>query len=328
MKKHSFLLTIIAVGVFGRWVLVPSLNRLKERGERQAAEAKKVVVTSCFSVDKCSIEELYSMRFKNSENRPLLRKYILSHWDEISQTHLKQLWYLRAQVINDEDLENSLLKSVKLLNKDLQKSFLRGLFLCHHRACTSFSKKNINAWDKTIYFEEVNSLQIKLPGSWSKKNKYLVALLTSYSKSAEFTKAVALIDYIPNHPKLKKFIESNYLKIIGQRNIEKVTYHLARYNSGWHDRSYKSVLESREGAHIDSFIRNMKVGCPQKLDLIFSYWSGWSNATRSFAKLEAKYLFGKVTKQTKMMGLTVKDFVEESKCTNSTNSFSSQAPSF
>jgi hypothetical protein len=316
MKKQYFFLALIIIGILGKWVVMPSVKRMKMEQKALAEKQQKEVVTSCFSRGKCSITELLSLESQNGNRRELLRNYVLKNWNEISSQSQKTAWYLRAQVITAEDIKQSFLDSVLALDKNLQHSFLKGLSLCHNRHCLDFGKKFYTSWSQEEFFEEVSLIRIKVPGHWSKKNKILKGLLDTFEYSGEFTKAVALIDFIPNHPSLKKFLEVNYLKIIGQSNIDKVALHLARYNSGWHDRSIAKIMGSLSNSHIDSYLRNMKVGCPQKVLDIYKFRNGWNSVTKEVARVEAKYLFNQSNEITRELGLKDIDFVSESKCLN------------
>lgn len=315
MKKYHYFLVLIAIGIIGKWVVMPSVKTMKLRQDREREKQQKEVLSSCFLRGKCSVSELLSMRSQTGNQKEQLREYVLKNWGTLVHQSPKTMWYLKAQIITAEDINEEFISDILKLSKFNQQAFLQGLSHCHNRHCLDFGKKYYARFNQEDFYDEINLIRIKVPGHWSEKNDILKRLLDSYESSREFTKAATLIDFIPNHPMLKKFLEKHYLRVIGHTHIEKVALHLARYNPGWHDRNYKRVMKSRYMAHIDAFLLNMKVGCPQKLKEIFSYKSYWNEATLEIAKKEARYLFKEMSPVVSDLGLKKEDFIASSKCT-------------
>jgi len=295
---------------------MPSIKTMKKKQDHKREALQKEVVTSCFLRGKCSVQELLSMHSQTGNRKEMLKNYLIKNWQELLADSPTTSWYLRAQVIDEGDINQEFLTEVLKLPKNFQHAFLKGLANCHNRHCLDFGKKYHESFSSEEFFEEIHLILIKAPGSWVQKNKLLKKLLESFSKSREFTKAVSLVDYIPNHPLLKKYLEKHYLNIIGQSQIEKAALHLSRYNQGWHDRNVRRVLNSLYSAHIDAYLKYMRVGCPQRLEKIYSYKKKWNSATQLIAKNEAKYLFKEINSYPRDLGLRKMDLIQDSKCTS------------
>lgn len=321
MKIHHIFAAFIVIGIFGRWIVIPSVKRVKLEKEYQAKKDAKEAQASCFDKGHCSLYDLMRGPELVGEFRPLSVKYLHKNWEELLKENSYLAWKLRGMLIGDEDNKALFIKSLKELDSRHQKAFLSGLYSCHERACQSFYAKNMELWkDDKIYFEEVSRLDLKQPGHWGKKNKILKSLLVNYEEREEYARAIELLEFIPNHPQLKKFVEKFYLKIIGQRNIDNAAVHLARYNNGWADRQFKTILESDVPAHKDAFLGVLKISCPQKLNQIYSYWSQWNNNTRKIALNEARYLLKDNEKLREKIGLKKTSLVLGSKCHSSLSS--------
>lgn len=264
------LLTMIFVGLFGRWVFVPAINNLHQQKNVKSPNDFQIefagVQKDCISKNKCLISDLLNPYFLQPENQQLARAYILENLSILKKENLYLTYLLIGHFINNESFEFLSGTKLNTLNEEKKAGLFEGLFHCPLVECKKYFEKNKEYIKKNATRIQYLKILLKQEGSWVEHNKELDELLGLIVKNETYIQLISLIEYIPNHPKLRANIEKYYLKIFGQRNINKAAFHLARYNQGWHDRKFNEVFTSKSSPHIDGFIEMMKVGCPQKIN--------------------------------------------------------------
>jgi hypothetical protein len=320
MKTYHYFAIFTLITVFTKWVILPEVNKVDQRDLYKKDLRFEASEHNCVSKGECGLHDLMSGPQLTGANKLETRKYVLSNWKELVKQSPVDSYFLRARIITKDDFSAKFLNMILASGREQQAGFLQGLYSCHDIECENFAQEYLKTWENIPYMEEeVAKLKIKLPGHWSQKNKVLEKLLKLYANNEEYARAVTLIDFIPNHPGLKEFLAKHYLKIIGQGLIDRTSYHLARYEHTWHDKMYEEVMKSGNLAHIDAFLKTMKVSCPQNVDKIFSFWDSWNKPTQSIARNEARYLLDESNQLLKKIDLNVSELVKEAKCRTKTS---------
>lgn len=272
VNKSYLFLTLIVIGILGRWVLVPSIAKIHDLNEAQKHEKIDNLNTyeTCFSAQNCLPEDLLHPLNLTSQREKAVRLYLQNN-QQIFLKNGKYITYFLNGVYLNLDLNSSVEMQLKNMREKDRKAFFDGLFYSPLASTNSFLNDNFTAFKKFCP-SRIDCLKLEIkasPEAWEIKNKKLEELFLEVEKSGNLTALVPLLDIIPNHPLLRNFLEKNYLLIVGENNIDRISSHLARYNPGWHDRQYKKILESNKQVAIHYFIETLNVGCPGQKKEIF-----------------------------------------------------------
>ena len=313
MANKNIFLTLLLLGLIGRWIVVPAIKRMEAVNQINKIDQISDIQFECIKKTSYTAIELTNPFFLEASRIGLTREYLRNYGeglysqDAFNTSFLRGLTAKKTTNENDQEFINSLSEN------DL-KSFILGLYQCSNSECRDFTTTNLATLENKIDPRSRLLLKIKSDEPWSIKNKYVEEFLFLVEKDEAYSMMIFLVEYIPNHPRLRKYLEKYYLKIIGQKNIDKAAVHLSRYNSGWHDRKYVEILSSKNLAHIDSFIQTMRIDCPRKAEKIYQVVNGLSKQTQQLAIEEAYYILGPTDKLAKELKLDSLKFIEDSKC--------------
>ncbi|EQC45988.1 hypothetical protein [Bacteriovorax sp. Seq25_V] len=314
MINKNLFFVLLVIGLFGRWIVVPSLKRLEAGKAVNKINSGLGTGLECMKLETCTALDLSNPIFLESSRVNETRAYLKKHFESLYSYDGFNTFHLLGQlskVSKNEDEEKLFLKS--LSSKNLH-AFGLGLYHCNSRDCRDYVVAYEASLKEILSERTFLLLKIKSDDSWELKNRYLDRLLEIIEKEQEYSLAVSLIEFIPNHPRLRKFLEKYYLYLIGQKNIDRAAVHLSRYNPGWHDRTYKEILNSGLLAHIDAYITTMKIDCPSRLNDIYSGIEKLSKQSQALAKEEAYYLLNATDSLAKKLNLDPLKFVSDSKC--------------
>lgn len=324
----NILLTMVFIGLFGRWVFVPSIKKIYMNKSENHTDDFQVgfeqVQTDCIKKRSCLISDLLNPYFLHKENVVTTREYILDNFTTLRNENEYLSYLLLAHFVNTTSFDFISGENLAHLTKPQQAGFFEGLFHCVGSECKDYFKLNethIKKYSTRIQFLKI---RLKQEESWTKLNKELDELLNLIIENQSYIQLISLIEYIPNHPKLRSSLEKYYLNIFGQKNIEKASFHLSRYNPGWHDRKFSEVLSSRSNPHIDNFLLTMIVGCPQKtMQMIRTNFSNLSDISKEIFKSQAKLFLSRKDEAYKFFNFpeSDKEMELESKCITGSSKF-------
>ena len=261
--KRNLFLALIVIGLVGRWMIVPSIKNEKKRREMKANSRVSLSKFSCLDKGTCGLSELSSMPFLLGENRAKTRLELQKYENE-SMSNIKTFYFLSGSLVRGRDDQSSL-DLLNSLDKAKRQHFLDGLYFCQHLECQQFLDQYMEKFDLVEMREMELKLLLKKAGSWKVKNGFLKELLDIYASTNQYSKALHIVDVIPNHPRLKKFIEVHYEKVVSDFLIMKAAVFLSRYNKGWHLRKEKSLIKDGSLIHMDQYLATLKNDCPADL---------------------------------------------------------------
>lgn len=319
----NILLTMIFVGIFGRWVFIPSIKNIYlNKKEAGAGEDFQVgfeqVQTDCIKKRSCLISDLLNPYFLHNESLKTTREYILDNFSMLKNENEYLSYLLLAHFVNTTSFDFVSGENLAHLTLAQQAGFFEGLFHCAGSECKEYFKLNEEHIKKYATRIQFLKIRLKQEESWTKLNKELDELLNLIIQNQSYIQLISLIEYIPNHPKLRSSLEKYYLNIFGQKNIEKAAFHLSRYNPGWHDRKFSEVFSSKSSPHIDHFILTMIVGCPQKtMEMVQKHWNNINKVSQDIFKAQLKLFLGPKDEAFKFFSF--ENLNVDSKCINGTS---------
>ncbi len=317
---RNLFLALLFLGVFGRWILLPGIRNVKVRTSGKNQKELKISDLSCLRESSCRIEDLRGIHNLLGDNRVPSRHYLIKNKMSFIENNSTLYYYLRAFLVGDTALDKQLSIELGRLSDREFSSFLRGLFQCHHLECQNFFNENKEKLQLEKYVEIGLKLKIKsMAIPWHEKNKYLSRLLDNYHREEAHTHALDIIDYVPNHPKLKRFVEKHFDKIRPGNNSRKAAIYLSRYVKGWHDRKM-SKLENLSNTHLEDFIFTLKNDCPGDLKRMVKSIESHKYYLENKAKLrrlmsnEIRYVGKDFPDIRQMYGVKKEDIVQGAMC--------------
>lgn len=315
---RNFFLALIIIGITGRWIIIPAIKSEKVRRELSDKTNISVSKFQCLDKGTCGLSELSSMPFLVGENREKTRQQVLKVEYE-SHSNPRTYHFLRGSLVKGIDDEDSV-SFVNSLDKENKIYYLQGLFFCQHVECQEFIENHLSKLNLNELDEFRLKFLLRKSGSWRIKNDYLKELLDMYSRNGEFSKALHLIDHIPNHPRLKRFIEAHYEDVVSDFLIMKASVYLSRYNKGWHVRKLDKLIEKGSLIHIDNFLSTLKNDCPSDMKKIDKFFESLlkknklNDHSRELYKESLRYIVTNKDELFKKYNLREQDLVKGSLC--------------
>ncbi len=313
---RNVFLTFLFLGVFGRWIFLPAIKNIHQKSHEKEQLNLQIEQLSCVRKRDCQAKDLRQIPNLIGENRALTREYLNTHKNLFTDQQ-RLFYFLKGFLVGDATGDKTFLSHLNKQNMTYRESFFQGLLLCHHLECFDYFKE----YEALLNFEGSKDFKLRLKLKspylqWHEKNKHLQVLLSMYQDNQAHSKSIDVIDFIPNHPALKSFIEKHFHKINGEDKSRRASIYLSRYVRGWHQRRVGSLNEL-SFSQLKYFILSLKNDCPGNLVSVLKAIKEhplYEKSLKSTLGHELRYLAMDYPKIRKEFRLTKEDMIKDSLC--------------